>query len=225
LAQDDLNQQILSLLILGKFQPLPSVQSTDDAAGGSAISNNAFEMLSNQLSNWLSKISDDLDIGVNYKQGGEMTSDEVEVALSTQLFNDRVSINTNVGVGGSGNSQANQGETGSANKIVGDVEIEIKLNKKGSLRSKVFNRTNQRTETSSDQGLYTQGVGVFYRKEFNTGLELASDFWKTITFQNRKEKKKKRAEMNKDINRKDETPEIKEEKKDSEDEEDIKKFE
>ena len=74
LAQDDMNQQILSLLILGKFQPLPSVQSTDDAAGGGALSNNAFEMLSNQLSNWLSKISDDFDIGVNYKQGGEMTS-------------------------------------------------------------------------------------------------------------------------------------------------------
>lgn len=207
LAQDDMNQQILSLLILGKFQPLPNVQSTDDAAGGSAISNNAFEMLSNQLSNWLSKISDDFDIGVNYKQGGEMTSDEVEVALSTQLFNDRVSINTNVGVGGGMNEQTNQGATNSANKIVGDVEIEVKLNKKGSLRSKVFNRTNQKTETSSDQGLYTQGIGVFYRKEFNTAGELAKDFWKTITFQKRKEKKKKKSDLNKDINRNDENQE------------------
>jgi hypothetical protein len=202
LAQDDLNQQILSLLILGKFQPLPSVQSTDAAAGGGAISNNAFEMLSNQLSNWLSQISDDLDIGVNYKQGGAMTSDEVEVALSTQLFNERVSINTNVGVGGGTTSQANQGEANSANKIVGDVEIEVKLNKKGSLRSKVFNRTNQRTESNSDQGLYTQGIGVFYRKEFNTVGELANDFWKTITLQKRKEKKKKPTSLNTDIMRK-----------------------
>ena len=207
LAQDDLNQQILSLLILGKFQPLPSVQSTDDAAGGSAISNNAFEMLSNQLSNWLSKISDDLDIGVNYKQGGEMTSDEVEVALSTQLFNDRVSINTNVGVGGGMSSQTNQGDANSANKIVGDVEIEVKLNKKGSLRSKVFNRTNQRIETSSDQGLYTQGIGVFYRKEFNSAGELANDFWKTITLQklkeNREKKKQRQPLVNQDIEKKD----------------------
>jgi hypothetical protein len=132
-----------------------------------------------------------------------MTSNEVELALSTQLFNDRVSINTNVGVGGGMNDQTNQGAANSANKIVGDVEIEVKLNKKGSLRSKVFNRTNQRTETSSDQGLYTQGVGVFYRKEFNTFGELAKGFWKTITFQKRKEKKnKKKAELNKDINRK-----------------------
>jgi hypothetical protein len=206
LAQDDLNQQILSLLILGKFQPLPSVTSTADAAGGSPFSNNAFEMLSNQLSNWLSKISDDFDIGINYKQGGDMTSDEVEVALSTQLFNDRVSINTNVGVGGGVGGQTAQGDANQANKIVGDVEIEVKLNKKGSLRSKVFNRTNQRTETSSEQDLYTQGIGVFFRKEFNTGAELAQDFWKSITFQNSKDKKKKKLELkrNKDIKKEDE---------------------
>lgn len=188
LAQDDLNQQILSLLILGQFQPLPSVQSTDDAAGGGALSNNAFEMLSNQLSNWLSKISDDFDIGVNYKQGGEVTTDEVEVALSTQLFNERVSINANAGVGGSNANQTTTGQS-NPNKIVGDVEIEVKMNKKGTVRSKMFNRTNQRNEGNADQALYTQGVGIFYRKEFNTVGELMTGFWKTITFQNRKKKK------------------------------------
>ncbi|MDF1550273.1 MAG: translocation/assembly module TamB, partial [Bacteroidales bacterium] len=200
LAQDDLNQQILSLLILGQFQPLPGLKSDDASAGGGALSNNAFEMLSNQLSNWLSKISDDFDIGVNYKQGGEMTSDEVEVALSTQLFNDRVSINTNLGVGTGTTTETTQSEQSSANKIVGDVEIEVKLNKKGSLRSKVFNRTNQRTE-SSDQALYTQGVGVFYRKEFNTVGELMDGFWKTITFQKKKEKEEEEKRKKEDINK------------------------
>jgi len=207
LDQNDLNQQILSLLILGQFQPLPGLKSDDASAGGGALSNNAFEMLSNQLSNWLSKISDDFDIGVNYKQGGEMTSDEVEVALSTQLFNDRVSINANAGLGtGSTTSETSESEQSSANKIVGDVEIEVKLNKKGSLRSKVFNRTNQRTE-ASDEALYTQGVGVFYRKEFNTVGELMTGFWKTITLQKRKEKKekerRKRLGINDDLERKD----------------------
>ncbi len=201
LAQDDLNQQILSLLILGQFQPLPSVQSTSDAAGGGALSNNAFEMLSNQLSNWLSKISDDFDIGVNYKQGGEVTTDEVELALSTQLFNDRVSINTNLGVGGATTTQTTSTEQSSANKIVGDVEIEVKMNKKGTVRSKVFNRTNQRNEGNADQALYTQGVGIFYRKEFNSVDELMKGFWKTITFQNKKKKEeeKKKKKSNTDI--------------------------
>jgi hypothetical protein len=216
LDQNDLNQQILSLLILGQFQPLPGLKNDDASAGGGAVSNNAFEMLSNQLSNWLSKISDDFDIGVNYKKGGEMTSDEVEVALSTQLFNDRVSINTNVGLGGGKNEETNTSEQNSANKIVGDVEIEVKLNKKGSLRSKVFNRTNQRNEAAEDQALYTQGVGVFYRKEFNTVGELMTDFWKTVTLQKHKEKKeeerRKKLGINNDLERKEddkkEVPEL-----------------
>jgi len=158
------------------------------------------EMLTNQLSNWLSQFSDDFDIGLNYTQGDEGTSDEVEVALSTQLFNNRVSINTNVGVGGV--NETSQAERNSANKIVGDVEIEVKLNKKGSLKAKVFNETNKRSEFANDQTLYTQGVGVLYRKEFNTFGELYKSIWKSITFQERKEKKEKKKNINTDIERK-----------------------
>jgi len=195
LTTSDLNRQLLSLLILNKFQPLPGLQSSaGDAGGASAVSNNAMELLSNQLSNWLSQISDDFDIGVNYKQGDEMSSQELDVAMSTQLFNNRVSINTNVGVGGNSTSNTSEVEQGLANKIVGDVEIEIKLNKSGSVRSKVFNRTNKSTESGSDDNLYTQGIGVFFRKEFNTVGELLKDIWKTVTLKKRKERKAKEEE-------------------------------
>ncbi|MCK7540550.1 MAG: translocation/assembly module TamB domain-containing protein [Marinilabiliales bacterium] len=57
-------------------------------------------MLSNQLSNWLSQISNDFDIGFNYRPGNEITDQEVEVALSTQLLNNKVTLNGNVDVGG-----------------------------------------------------------------------------------------------------------------------------
>ncbi|MBN2758583.1 MAG: translocation/assembly module TamB domain-containing protein [Bacteroidales bacterium] len=203
----DLNTQILSLLILNKFQPLPGFQSSDGGSGGnSAVSNNAMEMLSNQLSNWLSQISDDFDIGVNYKKGDEMTSHELDVAMSTQLFNNRVSINTNVGLGGNTLNQTSEVEQSSANKIVGDVEIEVKLNKNGSLKSKVFNRTNRNSDAGTDENLYTQGVGVFFRKEFTTLGELMRDFWKTITFQknkNKNKKSKKIENVTKDIEKED----------------------
>ncbi len=202
LDKNDLNQQILSLLILGKFRPLPGMSSSDASSGANPLANNAIEMMTNQLNNWLSKISDDFDIGINYKQGGELSSDEVEVALSTQLFNDRVSINTNVGMGTGSNSQrASRTEQESANKIVGDVEIEVKLNKKGSWRAKAFNKTNQRNAETSDKSLYTQGVGIFFRKEFRTVKDLAIDFWRAVTFKNvkkrKKLKKKKRSERRK----------------------------
>ncbi len=198
LTQDELNKQILSLLIMNRFRPLPGLESS--VSSGAILSTNAMEMLTNQLSNWLSQLSDDFDIGLNYTQGDAGTSDEVEVALSTQLFNNRVSFNTNVGVGGV--SETSQSEQNSANKIVGDVEIEVKLNKKGSLKAKVFNETNKRSEFANDQTLYTQGVGILYRKEFNTFGELFTSIWHSVTFKKRREEKKKNKDSNTDIERK-----------------------
>ena len=183
---------------MNRFQPLPGLESS--VSSGAVLSTNAMEMLTNQLSNWLSQLSDDFDVGLNYTQGGAGTSDELEVALSTQLFNNRVSINTNVGVGGV--SETSQAEQSSANKIVGDVEIEVKLNKKGSFKGKVFNRTNKRSEFSNDQTLYTQGVGVLYRKEFNTFGELLTNIWESITFKKKRKDKKKNQNVSKDIERK-----------------------
>jgi len=205
LPQDELNKQLLSLLLTKRFRPLPGLESS--ISSGEAISNNAFEMLSNQLSNWLSQISDDFDIGLNYTQGDEGVSDEVEVALSTQFFNNRVSVNTNVGFGGA--KTTSEAEQGEATKIVGDFEIDVKLNKKGSLKAKVFNRTNRSTEINYDQTMYTQGLGILYRKEFNTFGELFRSVWRSVTFQNKRDKRKKREEnsLNKDIDRREEKTE------------------
>ena len=204
LPQDELNKQLLSLLLTKRFRPLPGLESS--VSSGTAFSNNAFEMLSNQLSNWLSQISDDFDIGLNYTQGDQGVSDELEVALSTQLFNNRVSVNTNVGLGGSKTSTTSNQD---ATKIVGDVEIEVKLNKKGSLKAKVFNRTNRATEINYDQTMYTQGLGILYRKEFDTFGELFKGVWRSVTFQNKRDKKKEKQKLNqnKDIDRREEKTE------------------
>jgi len=63
LTQDELNKQILSLLIMNRFRPLPGFESS--VSSGAVFSTNAMEMLTNQLSNWLSQLSDDFDIGLN----------------------------------------------------------------------------------------------------------------------------------------------------------------
>jgi hypothetical protein len=114
-------------------------------------------MLSNQLSNWLSQISNDFDIGFNYRPGSELTDQEVELALSTQLLNDKVTVNGNVDVRG------NQANT-SASNISGEFTVEVKLT--DMLRFKVFNRSNYNLYYQVHP--YTQGVGLFFRRDFNT---------------------------------------------------------
>ena len=123
-------------------------------------------------------ISKNVDIGVNYRPGDQMSAQEVELALSTQLFNDRVVIDGNFGKSTSNNPSvaANQ----NTNQWIGDVNVEVKITEDGQVRVKAFNRTNTSLDLYSGQSPYTQGVGILYRKEFDNLKELFHKQKKTI---------------------------------------------
>jgi hypothetical protein len=160
----ELNKQVFSLLVLNQFIP-PS-------GGGTATYSNvqfttSAEMLSNQVSNYLSQISNKFDVGINYRPGDEISSDEVELALSTQILNDRVVLDGNLGMSDNKGVTNNQ----NASNLVGDFSIEYKITEDGKLRVKGFNQSNQFSLQRRSSN-YTQGVGLFYRKEFDTFGEL-----------------------------------------------------
>jgi hypothetical protein len=91
-TQEELNKQILSLVVLGKFYTPEYIRGTYEAQNPNLIGTTASELFSNQLSNWLSQISNNVDIGLNYRPGNQLTNDEIELAMSTQIFNDRVTL-------------------------------------------------------------------------------------------------------------------------------------
>lgn len=163
-SDEDMNKQILSLLVLGKFYTPEYLRGNYSATNNQFVGSTASELFSNQLSNWLSKISNDFDIGVNYRPGNEITNNEIELALSTQMFNDRVSINGNIGNNGSQRTSTNN------NGFVGDADINVKITNNGKLQLKAYNHSNNNLyyETSP----YTQGVGLSYREDFNDFNEL-----------------------------------------------------
>jgi hypothetical protein len=83
-----------------------------------------------------------------------------------------VLINGNVGVGEHENTTSD---------IVGDVEVQVKVNKSGNLRVKGFTRANTQSQMQYDYGPYTQGVGLFYTESFSTFGKLLSRYLKSIT--------------------------------------------
>ena len=116
-------------------------------------------MLSNQLSNWLSQISNDFDVGFVYRPGTkDINSNELQLALSTQLLNDKVVINGNFDVGGT-----NVATSTTNDQLIGDFDIEYKITDK--IRFKVFNRYND--PYTGKQSPYTQGFGLFYKQDFD----------------------------------------------------------
>ena len=166
-TEEELSRQFLYLLVMNSFIADPSSAvsspSSSTTTGTSAMAVTTTEMLSNQLSNWLSQISNDFDIGFVYRPGfNQINPQEVEVALSTQLLNDKVVINGNFDVRGTGSASDN------TNQITGDFDAEVKITEK--IRFKVFNRfNNPYTGKLVD---YTQGIGIFFKQDFDKFSDL-----------------------------------------------------
>jgi hypothetical protein len=171
-SEDEMNRQVLSLLVLNRFYTPEYLRTGNDQ--GSQTNNAALvtttEMLSNQLSRWLSTISKDVDVGVSYRPEDDISSEEIEVALSTQMFNNRVTINGNVGYG---KYQTN------TSKMVGDFDMDVKLNNSGTIRAKAYTHSNDDIiyETSPT----TQGIGLSFKEEFDKFTDLLLKYWRAIT--------------------------------------------
>lgn len=159
-TEERLSKQFLSLLVVNNFTS--DVQEQMGGGFGQGLASTASEMLSNQLSNWLSQWSSNFDVGINYRPGDEISSDEIELALSTQLFNERVTLNSNVDMGSQNVNTP----------IAGDFSIDVKIVPSGKLRAKAFARSNDDVFIGDNENDYTTGAGFMYREDFNSFAEL-----------------------------------------------------
>lgn len=183
--EQELNRQVFSLLLLRTFVTPLQLTNTSGITAGDAVGNNASELLSNQLNNWLSNFTKMFNMGVNYRPGGAQSNEELDVNVSTQLFNDKLSIDGNVGV--NNNTQTK------TSTLIGDLNINYKLTQDGKVQLKAFNRSNDNFQIATLGGQFTQGAGVFYREEFNTLNDLYKRY---INFLNRKKRKQQQTAVN-----------------------------
>ena len=170
--EQELSKQFISLLVLNNF--MPSGSNTASLISRDAATTTSIEMLSSQVSNWISQINEDFDLGVNYRPGDKstLTNQEVEVALSTQLLDDRMSINGNLDFIGNQVATTNS----KAANLVGDVNVEFKLTDKVLL--KAFNRPND--QMSYQDEVYTRGFGIAYREEFRNLTDLRQRYYQLL---------------------------------------------
>ena len=155
-TEDKVQKQFLSLLLTNNF--LPDEQS-GIVNNTSSLYSSVTEMMATQLNNIFQKLDIPLDLGLKY-QPNDRGNDIFDVAVSTQLFNNRVVVNGNIG-----NKQYSSGST--QNDVVGDIDIEIKLNRSGSLRLNLFSHSADQYSNYLDNS-QRNGVGVTYQTEFNT---------------------------------------------------------
>ena len=127
------------------------------------LTGTASSTISAAFSSLLNSPESKFQLGVDYQQG-ERGNDvdrlnidnQVDLSVSTQV-SDRVIINGKVGVPVGAQTQSS---------VVGEVKVEVLLNKEGNFRGTIFNRQNEIQYSTEEEG-YTQGVGLSYQVNFN----------------------------------------------------------
>ena len=158
---DELNRQFFSLLLVSKFQPLKGNLS----AGGSA----ALDLLESQINAALGKLSDNYKLNVDYGSDETMGESKVELGVAKGFLDDKLVITGSFGVENRSSVGAN-GSQAYTNSMIGDVNIEYKI--QDNFRVRAFNQSNTNS-VNENQGPFTQGFGVSYYEEFHRFSDLA----------------------------------------------------
>ena len=163
---DKVQKQFVALLLFGTFLP---EENAGIVNGSNMIYANVGEIVAGQLNNILQKLDIPVDFGFGYQQDNAGT-DLFDVAVSTQLFNNRLVVGGSVGNRKYSTSKSANGD------IVGDLDIELKLDRSGELRFKLFSHSADEYTSSLD---YSQrnGVGLSYQKEFDKWKNFFKDLF------------------------------------------------
>ncbi|MEF9931593.1 MAG: hypothetical protein RR770_04765, partial [Bacteroidales bacterium] len=170
----------MALLVSGGF--IPDEQS-GIANNSTILYSNASEILSNQLNNIFQQLGIPLDLGLNY-QPGDKGSNIFDVAVSTQLFNNRVLINGNIGNDPYANTNNRD--------VIGNIDIEVKLDKNGRLRLDLFSHAADKYSNYLDDK-QRSGIGFGYQQEFNNFKEIFKKRTKEQKDYDREKKKRDKA--------------------------------
>jgi translocation and assembly module TamB len=165
--ESELNKQVFALLVLGKFiseNPLASVGGSGDLSDFARSS--ASQILSAQL-NRLSEqylAGANLNVGLDsyqdYSSGNAEGRTQLKLALSKQLFDERVTVQ----VGGNVDLEGRRSQENSLSNIAGDLKVMYKLTDDGRWQLLVFRQNSY--EGAIDGDITKTGVGAVFMIDF-----------------------------------------------------------
>lgn len=184
-TEDKVQKQFISLLISSSF--LPDEQS-GIVNNTNMLNTTVTEIMAGQLNNILQKLDIPIDLGLDFQQGSNGRS-IYDVAISTELFNNKVLVNGTIG-----NRQYSSAGT-SNDEVVGDLDIEIKLDRTGALRLNLFSHSADQYTSYLDDS-QRNGAGFTYQREFNSLKEYFRDLFRSKEDRKAAETARQQAEMN-----------------------------
>jgi hypothetical protein len=134
-------------------------------------SNLLFEKARSLFQDIFSSNGDKISIAPEYiasdRTPTQQTDGRFGITVESKI-NDRITVNGKVGVPVGGITET---------AIVGDLEVQYRVNQDGTLNLRVFNKENDITYIGQGIG-YTQGIGMSYEVDFDTFKELVNKIFK-----------------------------------------------
>lgn len=157
-TSDMMNRQIIYLLALNRFY-------TPDYMNGESNNNELASVASTTVSTQLGQILGQIAPGWTFSpyfrtDKGDFSDMEVDLTLSSALFNNRLLLNGNLGY---------RDRSTSNTTFVGDFDLEYLLNPAGTLRLRAYNHFNDQNYYLRS-ALTTQGLGIVFKRDFNRFL-------------------------------------------------------
>jgi hypothetical protein len=165
LSDKDIRQtQAIYLLSTGGFL-------SQEGLSQSQVTNSFYEKASALFGDIFNDKDGKMNVEVTYtaadKTALKPTDGRVVASISTQI-NERITINGKVGVPTGGISET---------AIVGNFEMQYRVNEDGTLNLRIFNKENDINYIGQGIG-YTQGAGVSYEVDFDTFKDLVNKIFK-----------------------------------------------
>lgn len=170
--EQELKRQVFSLIILRRFSP-PDAFNTS----GSLV-NSVSEFLSNQLSNWVSQVDENLEVDVDLSTFDEDAYNTFQLRLSYTFLNGRLRITRDGTIYGSQNNNTLPGNSpNQVSSIAGDWTVDYMLTADGKWKVKMYNRTNINPilNTLGTSNSVTTGFSLSNTRSFNQ----LKDIWRS----------------------------------------------
>ncbi|MBK1441890.1 translocation/assembly module TamB domain-containing protein [Parapedobacter sp. ISTM3] len=182
--ESEMNKQVFSLIVLGRFMAANPFESLSGGGGAEAIARNT---VSSFLSGQLNRLAGDLIQGVefdfslqseeDYSTGTGQNRTDLNIGVSKMLFNDRMKVTVGSNFELEGNARPGEQTT----NIAGDIAVDYQLTDDGRYMARAY-RKNQYQITLQGQFVET-GLGFIvnmdyneFREIFNRRSRLADEF-------------------------------------------------
>jgi hypothetical protein len=166
-GQQEMNQQVVYLLAIGRFYNQGANNAKEDQTDRTTLAMQSFlsGTLSTQINTLLGQIikNNNWNFGANISTGNEgWHNAEYEGIINGRMLNNRLIFNGQFGY--------RDNATKATPSFIGDFDLQYLLFPNGNLAMKVYNQTNDRYFTRSS--LNTQGIGIIMKKDFSSLRDL-----------------------------------------------------